>query len=610
MQLGKAKDLLVGHRYAICAAIIVACIAGLPQLIVRDALGSADKGIPYLVNDSEGEYLSRIREIFDGHISVASPTLYEYKESVTLIPPTGELLFYALPVKLSGISLPAYVTISKFLFPAILFLLSYFFILSLLTHNDEGARFSAIAGALLVTIGYDITNYRNLASIILDGSTSVSGLIWTRLVNPITGGILLFAFLLLLSRVVSGKGGLRTILSASFVLSVMVGYVFSLTYALAIPVLIALYFVWQKNWRMTVRVLTPAICAIGAIMTYVVVVLMRRADGLFMSDPQKAGLFFTHELLVNLISLATLAGVVLCFVLFFRRDASGEPQKRWWFVLLAIAVASMLVYCQQIFTGMTVWPQHYAQYTKIMSLVIVAILLHNILRPRAVRVWRLLTAILIVLALLLGWRSFVAASSNTISKYADLQSFSGVMQYLSANAPDDCVVYVSPAYPSELNRFIPGLTGCNVYHTFYIYSGIPSERIMHNYLVNLRLRGVAMKDVREHVLGEENIYFVTKSYFFRDWNDIFCCRDRWLASIGDKREIDRWYDALEKDIEVRYAEYLKGDFYAQLTKYRIDYMVVDTTLQPEINDKRHPFLSFKGRFDRFAVYSVIRSPNY
>lgn len=602
-------NILRRHRYAIFTAIIVACIAGLPQLIVRDALGSADQGVPFLVNDSEGEYLSRIREILDGHLGVASPILYEYKDSVTLIPPTGELLLYALPVKLSGISLPTYITISRFLFPAVLFLLAYFFILSLLTRNDEGAQLSATAGALLVAIGYDITNYRNLASIILHGSTSVSGLMWTRLVNPITGGMLLFAFLILLFRIVSERGGLRTILTASLTLSVMAGYVFSLTYALAIPVLVALYFVWQKNWRMAMRVLAPVLCAIIAIATYAGVIFMRRADGAFMGDPQKAGIFFTHEPLVNLISLATLAGVLLCFALFFRRDASGEPQKRWWFILLAVAVASVLVYCQQIVTGMTVWPQHYAQYTKIMSLVVVAVLLHNILRSRAVRVWQCSTATLIVLALLLGWRSFGAASSNAIPKYTDLQSFSGVMQYLNAHAPKDCVVYVSPAYPSEINRFIPGFTSCNAYHTFYIYSGVPAERIMHNYLVSLRLQGVALRDVREHVLGDRNIYFVTKSYFFRDWNDIFCCRDRWLGSIGDKREIDEWYNALEKDIEKRYAEYLKGDLYAQLTKYRIDYIVVDTTLQPQVNDKRYPFLSFEGRFDRFVVYTMIRSPN-
>ncbi len=606
MRFDNVKAILFRHRYAIFTAIIVACIAGTPQLIVRGALGPADQGIPYLVNDSEGEYLSRIREILDGHIGVASPTLYEYKDSVTLIPPTGELLFYALPVKLSGVSLSTYVTMSRFLFPAILFLLAYFFILSLLTRNDEGARLSAIAGALLVTIGYDITNYRNLASIILHGSTSVSGLMWTRLVNPITGGMLLFAFLILLFRIVSERGGLRTILASSLTLSVMVGYVFSFTYALTLPVLIALYFVWQKNWRMAMRVLAPVIFAIITATTYAATALVRHGDGAFMSDPQKAGLFFTREPLVNLIALATLIGAVLCFAIFFRRDTSSEPQRRWWIVLLAVAVASVLVYCQQIVTGMTVWPQHYSQYTKIMSLVVGAVLLHNILRSRAVRVWQCSTATLIVLALLLGWRSFIAASSNTIPKYADQQSFSGVMRYLNTHAPKDCVVYVSPAYPSEINRFIPALTGCNGYHTFYIYSGIPDERIMHNYLVSLRLQGVGLRDVREHVLGDRNIYFVTKSYFFRDWNDIFCCRDRWLGSIGDKREIDEWYNALEKDIEIRYAEYLKGDLYAQLTRYRIDYIVVDTTLQPQVNDKRYPSLSFSGEFGRFKIYTVVK----
>ena len=501
MRFDNVKAILFRHRYAIFTAIIVACIAGTPQLIVRGALGPADQGIPYLVNDSEGEYLSRIREILDGHIGVASPTLYEYKDSVTLIPPTGELLFYALPVKLSGVSLSTYVTMSRFLFPAILFLLAYFFILSLLTRNDEGARLSAIAGALLVTIGYDITNYRNLASIILHGSTSVSGLMWTRLVNPITGGMLLFAFLILLFRIVSERGGLRTILASSLTLSVMVGYIFVHICFDAASSYCSLFCV-AKNWRVW-----PCVSSASDICNYYSHNLcgdrlVRHGDGAFMSDPQKAGLFFTREPLVNLIALATLIGAVLCFAIFFRRDTSSEPQRRWWIVLLAVAVASVLVYCQQIVTGMTVWPQHYSQYTKIMSLVVGAVLLHNILRSRAVRVWQCSTATLIVLALLLGWRSFIAASSNTIPKYADQQSFSGVMRYLNTHAPKDCVVYVSPAYPSEINRFIPALTGCNGYHTFYIYSGIPDERIMPNYLVSLRLQ-VLVAGWREMCWGIE-----------------------------------------------------------------------------------------------------------
>jgi len=606
MKLNSLKHFLSEYWLAIVVAIAVSLVAGLPQIIVRNTLGSADQGIPFLVNDSEGEYLGRVHEILDGHWSVSSPVLYEYKDSVSLIPPTGEFIFYALPVMLTRLPLNTIVFLSKFIYPALLFLFVYLFIFSLLNKKDIGAKFMAMTGGLLVTVGYDLDNYRGILSTIIHGSTDTSGLLWNRLVNPITGGILLFAFLWLFSRIVKQKSNWPTIIVSGLILSVMSGYIFSFVLSLTIAVLMGLYFIWKRDWRMTWRTYIPVVIAIVINGIYLLNILLAMTGGIALSDPRKSGMFFTHVPLINLVSLAALVVVVLCFILFFKKDTASELEKRWWFLSLAIVIACELVFNQQIITGITIWPQHFTQYTKILVMAIVVVFLHNIIRSWSKNLWRAITVILFIIIVLFGWRGFQAAAQNTLPKYTELQSFAGVFDYLNTYASKDCVVYVSPACPSEINRFIPALTSCNDYHSFYIYSGVPDDRVMYNYLINLKLRGIKLTGVKNHFFSEDNIYFVTKSYFFRDWNDIFCCRDAWLTKIGNKKEIDQWYISLEKDIEKKYTEFLKGDLYTQLTKYRVDYFVVDTQQQPQVNSKNFSFLSLKGQFNQFAIYSVIK----
>ncbi len=584
--------------------MIVVFFIGFPQVAVRQALGPADKGIPYLVNSDEGEYLSRIHEILDGYGSVASPVLYEYKNSPTIMPPVGEFLFYALPVKLTGFSLQTIIYLGKFALPALLFFFAYLFILSLFNRDDGGARISATAGALLITLGYDAYDLRNFIGNILQGTSNSSGFLWSRLVNPITGGILLFAFLWLFSRIVQGKGKWSTVIFSGLILSATSGYIFSFGLGLSIAVIMGLYFVWRKNWPMVLKSYVPVMIALVINGLYFINVLLVMRGGSSLSDPLRSGMFLTNEPLINMISLASLLGAIFCFVVFYRKDTVGEADKRWWFLILSVLSACELVYNQQIITGRTVWPQHFVQYTTPLSMSVLIVLLHNILRANYSNLWRISVFIILFGAVLFGWRGFEAASQNTIPKYTELQSFAGVFDYFNTHATKDCVVYVSSDYANEINRFIPGFTGCNVYYSFYIYSGVPPERIMHNYLVNLRLRGVKLKDVREHFLGGENIFY-TKSYFFRDWNDLFCCQDKWLAKIGDEDEINQWLNIKEKEVEEKYAGYLRGDLYSQLTRYRLDYFVVDVTRQPQVNEKNFPFLSFLGKFDRFMIYEVV-----
>ena len=599
----KIKRSIASHRLAIIVMLAVSFVYGMPQIVARQALGPLYQGIPYVVNDSEGEYLGRIQEIFDGHYSVSSPVFFEYKDSVSLIPPTGEFIFYALPKYLTGLSIGSVIFLDAFILPALIFLFLYALIYSISINKDDRSKISAIAGALLVTLGAGIIDYHGFFCCLLHGGNSQALLWLSRLVNPVTGMFFLSLLLLLLWRVFVKEPRWPIIISSLIILSVMSGYIFSFALGLTIASLLALYFLICKNWKHALKL---AVISLGALLLngiYLASALSTVTGFSVTTDPLKSGMFFTHVPTLNIFSLLVL---IICLAFFFvihRKNGSiarSDLGNRWWFFILAIAFACLIVYIQQILTGIAVWPQHFTQYTVPLGMIVAVVILENVIRPRWSWLWTTVVALMLFVSSVCGIRSLLSVSA-TIPQYADQQTFAPVFNWLNNNAAKDCVVYVSSDYANEINRFIAAFTSCNVYHSFHVYNGVPEDRIMHNFLVNMRLRGVKSADVAKHF--KEN-WFWTQSYFFRDWGDIFCCSDRWLAQIKDPREIAAYFDTVEKQVDTQYKEYLKGDLLAELEKYRLDYFVVDIEKQPQVNPRNFSFLKKQAQYGRFIIYSV------
>ena len=88
------------HLIAIFFALLVGTLCSLPQFLAIWSLGEQYKGIPFLYSDSEFVYLARIQEIFDGHLSASSHVFYEYKDSVSITPPSGEYFYFFLDEKI------------------------------------------------------------------------------------------------------------------------------------------------------------------------------------------------------------------------------------------------------------------------------------------------------------------------------------------------------------------------------------------------------------------------------------------------------------------------------------------------------------------------------
>ena len=152
MIVEKSSVFLKKNYLMLLCAFIVGLVSVLPHFLATAQLGRDYQGIPFIYQANEDAYLARIREVVDGHWAVGSAFFYEYKDWRPLVPSVGEFL-YALPTILFSIPLLSVMVASKFVLPAILFVLVYYLILRLSASPTAlSIRINAAAGGLLVTL--------------------------------------------------------------------------------------------------------------------------------------------------------------------------------------------------------------------------------------------------------------------------------------------------------------------------------------------------------------------------------------------------------------------------------------------------------------------------
>jgi hypothetical protein len=557
------------HAIIIAFTLLAGILSVIPHLLAWHALGNSYQGIPFLYSSNEDLYLARIHEITDGHYLVSSPHAFEYKNTLPLIPPIGEY-FYVFLSLLLHTSLPNTLVIAKFLFPAILFLLVYNLIRLVSGKiQGEGNMWGAIAGGAFVVFGIDLVGYQYIIARLThsaDPAATVS--IWTRPVNPITGALLLFAYLPLLWQSVQKSSWLYP-LSAGFVLALSVGYIFTWGIGFAILGMLLLFALFHKEYAVLKRLFSIALTAIFIDALYWIQILPSLSMG--GATAERNGMIFTHAPLLNKVLLAAilLFSLILAYAYRFNRANIVREHKAYapiWFSL-ALLLGSFFALNQQILTGRTIWPYHFVQYSIPLAAVALFITLFVLLRPEFPRIWKGLVSTTIILSIAFAvWNaSTYTAAMNDFRK---LQEFAPIFNWININAPKDCVVLVSEDWTEQLNGFIPAFTRCDVYLSGYMNNAnvIPPERIEYNFFVKLRLAGVTDGTIKEYLADNEA---GEKTYFFKDWKELLSPEKSPRIAAMNPRLIER------------YNEFMKKDFETALKEYRIDYIVSPGELSSE-----------------------------
>ncbi|MEK7473220.1 MAG: hypothetical protein AAB668_00610 [Patescibacteria group bacterium] len=569
------KSFLRRHGIAILLALLVGALSVAPHLLAVRALGDEYRGVPFMYVDDEDIYLTRMQEIVDGYPDVGSAFFYEYKDERPIQPAWGEHVYVALS-RLTGLSLPDALVLAKFLFPAILFLLAYAFVWRLLPAESVRLRVvAASAGALLVALGYDLMSWRDALQLLQGEDIGLRLSLWTRPVNPILGGVGVFASLLLIWEVlearsskleVSKSRGALVAASAGLVLGGLVFYFFAWGYVLSVLAFLGLGFLVQKDWK--------RLRDIGIVLLVSFLVSAPYWYGMFQSlggagDPALAtrnGMFFTHQPLLNKTLLFALALFVVGSIVLTRwRDPLQLPLEKgesrfwhqsWWMMSASLLLGGLWALNQQILTGRMVWPYHFVQYTKPVVVIVLLVLFVRAFAPRFRKTVLVGCVVLGALALLQG---ALAAGTyrSVLDDFRERQREADIFAWLDENQPKDCVVVVKEDR-ERFTRQVPAFTHCNVYVSSWTFSGVPLERVEHNFFIHLRLLGVASEDAREFMLANPDL---VRLAYFEDWNQVF------------ETAIDDWLLGKIEEVVPAYQAFLEGNAAEQLRTYRANVLL-------------------------------------
>src|SRR3989344_4794406 len=465
------KNFLRENYLALTLAIIVGLIYIGPQILFIYSLGEDYRGIPMMKTPNEDFYLARIQEILDGHPLVGSSAFYEYKGEWPMQPPTV-VMIYALPSLIFGF-LPASVLVeSKFVLPFILFLAVYLLIRGLTGNNQSFSnKVNAVAGALLVTLGYDLIDYRSLWRL-FGGAEPGGFLLWARPVNPIMGAVFLMLFLFCVWRVIRKTSRPKTcVLFASIFLALMMAsYFFSWGMAVSVLGVLCLIYLTKRDYGTVKKFAFIILLAVILALPYWYGVFQASQSEWYADSVLRNGLFYTHYPLLNKLMLAVLAVyAVIVFLPLLKQSAGSSIREKlstledWHWFSLAFILGSLWVYSQQVVTGMTVWPYHFVQYSIPLAMVVIMALLYNVLREKSKFLWAL--AVLVAAFSSVFYGIYVQASvyNRFYSEYESRQSFAPVFEWLNQREKD-CVVLVSIGKNERdfalLSGLIPAFTHC------------------------------------------------------------------------------------------------------------------------------------------------------
>lgn len=597
------RDSLVVHRNAILCAFFVGLLFILPQTLARIELGSDYHGAPFLYQSDDENYLANIQEIIEGNISASSPIYHGYKNYPATILPFGEYL-YAVPAIVFHLPITFIITVSKFIFPSILFLLVYTLIFFLVRGREEDindAKLNALTGGLLVVLGYDFVDLGHMVGVVRGFSDSGYLSVWARLVNPITGGLFLFTFLILLWRILNRSSRTLPFVAGGLV-AVMSGYFFSFAVALSITFVLFLTTLLQRKDREAWSLLQ--IAGIGSLpLLFNIVSVFRNlyspGGGHSLT---KIGLFYTHVPVINkLLFVSMVLFLVASFIMFKKKPGFLKEASLWWWYCLTLLISVFLVFVQQIITGMAIWPQHFVQYSIPIVYTVGIVMLYKFIHPWSKSIWMVCVYLILITTVLYGiWT--VLLYKNDMKSYLSDQRYTPIFAWFNAvHTKNDCVVLVSEDI-NYLSGKIPAYTHCDVYYSVQNYYGVPQERIEHGYFSWLRLRGITSEDITVYLNNHRTEVRTTS---FTNWLELWRdSRDPWLKSIQSEEELSRWENDATSRLVVLYKDFLANDFKMELKKFKLDYILWDSLRYGSWNPQNFSFLSEVYRSGGLVVFKV------
>jgi hypothetical protein len=555
------------HKWAIILALLAAIIISYPQIYFRYDHQDAYRGIDAsLLTGDEYYYWSRIQEVRDGHLSLASPLFREGKDGPYSQPPLAEILAAFLG-KLFFLDLNNTVFLTKFLLGFLLFLAIYSFVYLLLKE-----KLMAVASSSMIFFGITLLSRHG---------PEAEFLWFSRMLHPLVSSLFFFAFLSLFWLFLDGSTKLTTrkqwisgaisalILGLSFYV-----YFYTWTFLYAFLGILILISLFQKDWQKIKKIILVLLLSLLFAAPYFINLYQTIAYPGYLEFQQRVGLVQGRTPALGY--LTPIALVIFLFL--FPR---GHRDR--YFFSLALIITPLIVINQQLITGKILHPSHWhGSYNRFLAIIFLMIIFLNMSK----RFKKILT-ILIIGA---GFYTGFAIQSASYAKYEDSfirgQRYGPILEWINKNAQKEEVVLAD----YDLSRYIPIYTSLNVaYDGGYAiwYLSVPEERLLDNEFLIYKLQGLRPQDAERVFVRDRGLLsFRIHGFYYQE-------------KMGSPEAIP---DEALLEFGLKYQAFYEQPLEEYLIKYQVKYIVWDKETHPQWALNQYKFLEKIVEIEDFAIY--------
>jgi hypothetical protein len=554
--------------------LVLFCLAVIsPHLFQRLDADRPFHGIEVMVADAEPYYSTRIREIVDGHWSVAN-AYYSAPKDQLFVQPNGPEILPALLAMILPLRITTVIIFWKILCAALLFLSMLSFLVLLTKKQWESLLVVStllFAGALLGA-PWDLWSY-----IEHDGGFT-EPIRYSRLTNPLFSGTIFFTACWALaswfrtrSRVALGVLGVLCII-------LVYSYFYAWSYLGASMAVLMAWFAYRKDYAAVRDLLIMGAIVILGSLPYVAHLLLLFDDPLFYETSIRWGKVPQRDIFIGVWTLVFGLSVI----------AARRVWTDYFPLILCLFLGGLIALHQQWITGSSMVPHHYHWYffQPLGALIALSLLLH-FLRIRSE------TIILFFLfpVILFGFRHQYLAYASQADMWAELQPLAPLFMELESISSPDEVVYSTHSKALELTTVY---TDLNVYMAENSNGFLTSDgRARNVYFFDLWVRGVTPEQ------AETEFFTVRRAEVSSALHAIYY------------RELLGQYDAIpdgEIEDNIRlYREYYSLSPEEKVNMYPVDYLILQSgDGSSEGLNYLHSHSRDMGSFDGFVLRAMLK----
>jgi len=587
-------------------AIILALLTGLmvvfPQLLFLYQSGEQYQGINIFETDSEYFYVSRIREVYDGHYKIANPILAEGKNLPYAQQPLSELIVGFTGIILH-LNISSVLILFRFISPFFLFLIIYFFILNI----NGRDKITAILAPIVIILASNLISYPlQLLQMLKGNFFTTTFLDYARPINPQISSIFFFGFLYSFWQLGS-KSSKRYLYfcAALFGLSFYV-YVYTWTFLfvfIGIEIIISLF---SKKLYFAKKCLY--ILFFGGLLAipYFINTYQLIHHFSYPSLQMAYGFFNSHKPVFGFLVALSLFLLIGCYYL------NENKNRNYCSFFLGLVLSGFVVTNQQVITGKVMQYGHYHwNFNRPILIIVGLIFLFNLfhrLKLRKMFINILFIAILFI-AFFNSFNVQYHAYQSYFDKYLFLQKYDLVIDWLNHNAQKDDIVYVPESYsypisginnigdmPSRmLSRFITSYTSLNLYYFTYANLSLSPYPKYSEYNLLITLKLLDVKPQNAFLYLRNNSAILGDIYMF----------DYEVRGLSYRDVPDQDLDNITRD----YRDFYALSWSEIFSKYPLNYIVWDTKDLPSLpfdkimKDENLYFRVFE--VDGINIYKII-----